>query len=124
MTTAEQDLADTITTSDPRPQKTNGNPSKLGQPAYSDIGENFGRPSKRVTVTESDGSTYELDHGRVAIASITSCTNTSNPEVMLAAGLLARNATKKGLQPKPWLKTSMGPGSRVVTSHYNTANLG
>jgi len=119
----DQELADTFPASDPLPQESNGHSSKLGQPAHSDIGEHVGRPSKRVTVTESDGSTYELDHGRVAIASITSCTNTSNPEVMLAAGLLARNATKKGLQSKPWVKTSMAPGSQVVTNYYNKANL-
>lgn len=66
---------------------------------------------------------YQLDHGAVTIASITSCTNTSNPSVMLAAGLLARNAVKAGLQSKPWVKTSLAPGSKVVTEYYKKAGL-
>jgi aconitate hydratase len=81
------------------------------------------RPHKRVTVTLADGTRTELDHGAVVIASITSCTNTSNPSVMLAAGLLARNANAKGLKVKPWVKTSMAPGSKVVTNYYEQANL-
>src|SRR5699024_2296019 len=67
--------------------------------------------------------TYQLDHGRVAIASITSCTNTSNPSVMLAAGLLAKKAVEMGLEVKPWVKTSMAPGSQVVTNYYEKAGL-
>jgi len=78
------------------------------------------RPSK---VTLDDGSTFTLDHGAVAIAAITSCTNTSNPSVMLAAGLLARNASKKGLKAKPWVKTTLAPGSKVVTDYYEKAGL-
>lgn len=74
-------------------------------------------------VTAADGTTYELTHGDVAIASITSCTNTSNPSVMLAAGLLARNAVERGLTAKPWVKTSMAPGSKVVTDYYEKAGL-
>ncbi|MFV0285185.1 MAG: aconitate hydratase AcnA, partial [Demequina sp.] len=66
---------------------------------------------------------YELFHGAVAIASITSCTNTSNPSVMLAAGLLAKNAVEKGLTARPWVKTSMAPGSQVVTNYYDKAGL-
>ncbi|WP_134046559.1 aconitate hydratase AcnA, partial [Amycolatopsis arida] len=66
---------------------------------------------------------FELDHGAVVIASITSCTNTSNPSVMLGAGLLARNAVEKGLTVKPWVKTSMAPGSQVVTDYYERAGL-
>ncbi|MFO7276669.1 MAG: aconitate hydratase AcnA [Pseudomonadota bacterium] len=64
-----------------------------------------------------------LDHGAVAIAAITSCTNTSNPSVMIAAGLLARNAVRRGLRRKPWVKTSLAPGSRVVTEYYRRAGL-
>ena len=75
------------------------------------------------TVTLADGTKTELDHGTVAIASITSCTNTSNPSVMMAAALLARNANEKGLKPKPWVKTSMAPGSQVVTDYYEKAGL-
>ncbi len=69
------------------------------------------------------GKDYQLDHGAVTIASITSCTNTSNPSVMLAAGLLARNAVEKGLHSKPWVKTSLAPGSKVVTEYYKKAGL-
>jgi aconitate hydratase len=76
-----------------------------------------------VAVTLEDGTEVELDHGRVVIAAITSCTNTSNPAVMLAAGLLARNAVKRGLDVKPWVKTSLAPGSTVVTDYLERAGL-
>jgi aconitate hydratase len=69
------------------------------------------------------GQSYEIDHGAVTIASITSCTNTSNPSVMLAAGLLAKKAVAKGLKAKPWVKTSLAPGSKVVTEYYEKAGL-
>lgn len=69
------------------------------------------------------GRNFEISHGSVTIASITSCTNTSNPSVMLAAGLLARNAVAKGLRAKPWVKTSLAPGSKVVTEYYRKAGL-
>lgn len=82
-----------------------------------------GRPSKTVAVKTADGREFELDHGAVSIASITSCTNTSNPSVMLAAALLARNAVDKGLTSKPWVKTSVAPGSKVVTDYYNKSGL-
>ncbi|MGN8245400.1 aconitate hydratase AcnA [Cellulomonas soli] len=76
-----------------------------------------------VKVTDSQGRSFGLFHGAVAIASITSCTNTSNPSVMLAAALLAKNAVEKGLTAKPWVKTSMAPGSQVVTNYYEKAGL-
>jgi len=76
-----------------------------------------------VEVTLEDGTSFELDHGRVVIAAITSCTNTSNPTVMVAAGLLARNAVEKGLARKPWVKTSLAPGSTVVTEYLERAGL-
>ncbi|MGZ6833603.1 MAG: aconitate hydratase, partial [Mycobacteriaceae bacterium] len=82
-----------------------------------------GRPHTRVPVTMADGTQTELDHGAVVIASITSCTNTSNPSVMLGAALLARNAVEKGLTSKPWVKTSMAPGSKVVTDYYEKAGM-
>jgi aconitate hydratase len=69
------------------------------------------------------GQSFAMDNGHVAIASITSCTNTSNPSVMLAAGLLARKAVAKGLKSKPWVKTSLAPGSKVVTEYYNKSGL-
>ena len=77
---------------------------------------------RSVTVTDQ-GETFELTHGAVVIAAITSCTNTSNPSVMLGAGLLARNALRRGLKVKPWVKTSLAPGSRVVTEYYEKAGL-
>jgi aconitate hydratase len=76
-----------------------------------------------VEVTMQDGRQFELDHGAVSIASITSCTNTSNPSVMLAAAVLARNAVQKGLASKPWVKTSVAPGSKVVTDYYEKSGL-
>jgi aconitate hydratase len=72
---------------------------------------------------EMNGEVFPLRHGSVVIAAITSCTNTSNPSVMMAAGLLARNAVAKGLSTKPWVKTSLAPGSRVVTEYFNRAGL-
>ncbi|MGB0766352.1 MAG: aconitate hydratase AcnA [Phycisphaeraceae bacterium] len=72
---------------------------------------------------EYDGQTFDLKHGHVVIAAITSCTNTSNPEVMVAAGLVARKANALGLKRKPWVKTSLAPGSKVVTEYYDKANL-
>jgi aconitate hydratase len=79
--------------------------------------------SKPTAVSLEDGTNFTLDHGAVAIAAITSCTNTSNPSVMLAAGLLARNASQKGLKAKPWVKTTLAPGSKVVTDYYEKAGL-
>ncbi len=76
-----------------------------------------------VTVTFADGSAATIDHGYVVIAAITSCTNTSNPSVMVAAGLLAKKAVERGLTCKPWVKTTLAPGSRVVTDYYDRAGL-
>jgi aconitate hydratase len=76
-----------------------------------------------IGVTMVDGEQFDLDHGRVVIAAITSCTNTSNPSVMVGAGLLARNAVKRGLTRKPWVKTSLAPGSTVVTDYLERAGL-
>ncbi|MGL3804886.1 aconitate hydratase AcnA [Paeniglutamicibacter sp. R2-26] len=84
---------------------------------------NIGRPSTSVEVTKADGTAFSIDHGLVSIASITSCTNTSNPSVMLAAALLARKAVEKGLTAKPWVKTSVAPGSKVVTEYYEKSGL-
>jgi aconitate hydratase len=81
-----------------------------------------GRPSKPVTIS-LDGQEVELDHGAVVIAAITSCTNTSNPSVMIGAALLAKNAVDKGLTRKPWVKTSLAPGSKVVSDYYERAGL-
>jgi len=82
-----------------------------------------GRPSKPVKVTSAERGTFVMDHGAVVVAGITSCTNTSNPSVMLGAALLAKKAVEKGLTTKPWVKTNMAPGSQVVTDYYNKAGL-
>ncbi len=82
-----------------------------------------GRPSNPALVTLEDGTKFELDHGAVAIAAITSCTNTSNPSVMIGAALLAKKAVEKGLQRKPWVKTTLAPGSKVVSDYYEKAEL-
>jgi aconitate hydratase len=82
-----------------------------------------GRPSNPQTVTLEDGTSFEVDHGAVTIAAITSCTNTSNPSVMIGAGLLAKKAVEKGLQRKPWVKTTLAPGSKVVTEYYEKSGL-
>jgi aconitate hydratase len=82
-----------------------------------------GRPSDPVEVTLADGTKFTLDHGAVAIAAITSCTNTSNPSVMIGAALLAKKAVEKGLQRKPWVKTTLAPGSKVVSDYYEKSGL-
>ncbi|MDL4774845.1 MULTISPECIES: aconitate hydratase AcnA [Thermomonosporaceae] len=81
------------------------------------------RPFKPTPVKLADGTSFELDHGAVVIAAITSCTNTSNPYVMVGAGLLAKKAVEKGLTRKPWVKTSLAPGSQVVTGYLERAGL-
>ncbi len=81
------------------------------------------RPRVEVPVRLPDGTEVSLDHGHVVIAAITSCTNTSNPTVMLAAGLLARNAVERGLTRRPWVKTSLAPGSKVVMDYFDRAGL-
>ena len=82
-----------------------------------------GRPSNPQRVKLADGTEYDVDHGAVAIAAITSCTNTSNPSVMIGAALLAKNAVEKGLQSKPWVKTTLAPGSKVVSDYYDRSGL-
>ncbi|KTS09537.1 aconitate hydratase [Microbacterium testaceum] len=92
----------------------------------SDVLISSGHPvnaSNPVKVTTPDGQSYLLDNGAVTLAAITSCTNTSNPSVMIAAGLLAKNAVDKGLKRKPWVKTTLGPGSKVVTDYYEKSGL-
>ena len=83
----------------------------------------FSGATKPTKVTTPEGDTYLLDHGAVTLAAITSCTNTSNPSVMIAAGLLAQKAVEKGLKRKPWVKTTLGPGSKVVTDYYEKSGL-
>ncbi|WP_460599644.1 aconitate hydratase [Flexivirga lutea] len=113
--------ASSFPASDPSPEGTTEGQNGGDRPA--DEGAGADRPTRKVPVTLADGRSFELDHGIVAIASITSCTNTSNPSVMLAAALLAKNAVDKGLTAKPWVKTSVAPGSQVVTDYYENAGL-
>ena len=84
---------------------------------------NGDRPHRPVPVTLAEGTVTQVDHGSVVIAAITSCTNTSNPSVMIGAALLAKNAVEKGLTRKPWVKTSLAPGSKVVTDYYERSGL-
>ncbi|WP_322921877.1 aconitate hydratase [Nocardioides renjunii] len=81
------------------------------------------RPSNKASVTLADGTEFEIDHGAVTIAAITSCTNTSNPSVMIGAALVAKKAVEKGLQRKPWVKTTLAPGSKVVSDYYEKSGL-
>ncbi len=95
-------------------------PAKAAAGTSGDLG---GRPSNPTPVTLADGTSFALDHGAVAIAAITSCTNTSNPQVMVGAAILARNAVDRGLTRKPWVKTTLAPGSKVVMDYYERAGL-
>jgi aconitate hydratase len=110
------------------PPSTNGDSAHSHDPEPSGQTHTSGvqvaeRVSEPVELTLEDGTETQLDHGHVVIAAITSCTNTSNPSVMVAAGLLARNAVERGLRSKPWVKTSLAPGSKVVMEYYAEANL-
>jgi aconitate hydratase len=90
---------------------------------YGEEVDDIVRPSKQVPVTLSDGAAFDLDHGAVVIAAITSCTNTSNPSVMIGAALLAKKAVDRGLNRKPWVKTTLAPGSKVVSDYYDRSGL-
>ncbi|MGB9250461.1 MAG: aconitate hydratase AcnA [Mycobacterium sp.] len=117
----DQELDETFPASDPG-QVANGHADDA--PAVqSAAAHSKGRPTNPVTVNSDERGEFVLDHGAVVIAAITSCTNTSNPEVMLGAALLARNAVEKGLASKPWVKTTMAPGSQVVNDYYNKSGL-
>jgi aconitate hydratase len=85
--------------------------------------ESLSRPSKPTQVSLADGTSFTIDHGAVTIAAITSCTNTSNPSVMIGAALVAKKAVEAGLTRKPWVKTSLAPGSKVVTDYYEKSGL-
>jgi aconitate hydratase len=124
----DEAVADSYPASDPPANNLPGHEpaaapsaSAASAPAGSATAEQHRANSARTV--ESDGQTFELDHGHVVIAAITSCTNTSNPAVMVGAGLLARNAVARGLERKPWVKTSLAPGSKVVTEYLERANL-
>jgi aconitate hydratase len=112
-------LAETFPASDPTTEQAPG-----GEPAPEEAAVAVASPpSPQHVRVELDGETFELGHGAVVIAAITSCTNTSNPQVMVAAGLLAKRAVELGLERRPWVKSSLAPGSRVVTEYYEAAGL-
>jgi aconitate hydratase len=119
----DEAIAESFPASDPPGDDHNderGKPRHAGEKQLSAVAE---RKTEPVKVKLEDGTEVELDHGRVVIAAITSCTNTSNPSVMVAAGLLAKKAVERGLETKPWVKTSLAPGSTVVTDYLEKAGL-
>ncbi len=121
---ADEASAESFPASDPPAMGGNGDdPADHPHELVSAAGGATGRASKPTRVVGEDGTEFELDHGAVVIAAITSCTNTSNPQVMIGAALLARNAVEKGLTRKPWVKTTLAPGSKVVMDYYDRAGL-
>jgi aconitate hydratase len=117
--TADEASAESFPASDP---PANTGDQEGDRPHAPGVGGN-GRPKRRVPISLADGTSLEIDHGAVVIASITSCTNTSNPSVMIGAALVAKNAVERGLSRKPWVKTSLAPGSKVVMDYYERAGL-
>ena len=118
----DEAVAETFPGSD-APSYSGGNGAAAPSNHLSAAPKDGGRASAPTEVTLEDGTTFTLDHGAVTIASITSCTNTSNPSVMLGAALLAKKAVEKGLARKPWVKTTLAPGSKVVSDYYDKAGL-
>ncbi len=125
----DEAVAESFPASDPpangAPGHEDHDPHDQPAPAVADAeaATTIAERSPTATDVEMDGATFPLDHGHVVIAAITSCTNTSNPSVMLGAGLLARKAREKGLTRQPWVKTSLAPGSKVVTQYLDRARL-
>jgi aconitate hydratase len=117
----DEAAAETFPASDPI-AVGHGN-GKAGEPRPPHGSPDGGRPEQPTKITLADGTQTEVDHGCVVIAAITSCTNTSNPTVMIGAALLAKNAVEKGLMSKPWVKTTLAPGSKVVMDYYERAGL-
>ncbi len=119
----DEAVAESFPASDP-PAEAHESENGKPRPAVAGTGAAVAvKSGDEIAVTLEDGTEFELDHGRVVIAAITSCTNTSNPSVMVGAGLLARNAVQRGLARKPWVKTSLAPGSTVVTDYLERAGL-
>jgi aconitate hydratase len=122
----DEAVAESYPASDPPANEPGHAPAALGasQPQLPEGGTATALPHNGTSISVTvDGETFELDHGHVVIAAITSCTNTSNPSVMVGAGILARNALARGLRSKPWVKTSLAPGSKVVTEYLDRAGL-
>jgi aconitate hydratase len=117
----DQGVAESFPASDPVAVFESG--SRPGKPAHDHHSAAADPPWAATPVKMADGTEFELDHGAVVIAAITSCTNTSNPSVMLGAGLLAKKAVERGLTRRPWVKTSLAPGSKVVTDYLERAGL-
>ncbi|WP_369138815.1 aconitate hydratase [Modestobacter versicolor] len=120
--TVDEAVEETFPASDPASPFATGN-GDAGKPHTAVNGSDSGRTSKRTPVVMEDGTETFVDHGHVVIAAITSCTNTSNPQVMIGAALLAKNAVERGLTTKPWVKTTLAPGSKVVMDYYEKAEL-
>jgi aconitate hydratase len=115
-------VAETFPASDPTTEQVpGGDRAHAPEPEPSPVAVAEVEPAS--VEVELDGTQFELGHGSVVIAAITSCTNTSNPTVMVAAGLLAKNAVERGLKRRPWVKSSLAPGSKVVTEYYDRAGL-
>ncbi len=119
----DEALAETFPASDTPAYAPSEQRSPLPTDHLPDAGAARAHVRRPIPVMLADGTHCEVDHGSVAIAAITSCTNTSNPTVMIAAALLAKKAVEKGLERRPWVKTSLAPGSRVVTDYYARAGL-
>ena len=119
----DDEISDTFPASDPFVAENNGTAESSTGPADQAAAPGGGRPSTPVAVTLEDGTETSVDHGSVVIAAITSCTNTSNPSVMIGAALLAKKAVEAGLSRKPWVKTTLAPGSKVVMDYYERAGL-
>nr|MDT0659628.1 aconitate hydratase [Micromonospora sp. DSM 115978] len=120
---ADEASAESFPASDPPAADGADDPADQPRDLISAAAGAGGRAANPVRVTADDGTEFELDHGAVVIAAITSCTNTSNPQVMIGAALLARNAVDRGLARKPWVKTTLAPGSKVVMDYYERAGL-
>jgi aconitate hydratase len=118
----DQAIDESFPASDPPAEDHDGDAGKPRRAGLTAVAE-VKKTSDAVEVKLEDGQTVELDHGMVVIAAITSCTNTSNPSVMLGAGLIAKKAVERGLERKPWVKTSLAPGSTVVTEYLEKSGL-
>jgi len=119
----DEAVAETFPASDPVAVGTGGDDAADQPHAVTAASGAPGRPSSPTPVRLEDGASFDVDHGAVVIASITSCTNTSNPSVMIGAALVAKKAVERGLTRKPWVKTSLAPGSKVVMDYYERAGL-